>query len=85
MDFISQELKHHKEKMAQQFKMNKPLVMEGARFLFSFYFDEEVGQNNHTKYFFRGLARPKKWLEFVLEMGNYYDMQKKPRWTTKVP
>ena len=72
MDSMRQEIKCEKEEKAQQDKMIKLLMMQGARPSSS---TKKLAKVNMPSTFF-GLGTARKVKEFLFEMDNYYDVQK---------
>ena len=72
MDSMRQEIKRGKEERASQDKMIKLLMLLGTRPSSS---TKKLAKVNIPSTFFR-LGRARKVKEFLLEMDNYYDVQK---------
>jgi hypothetical protein len=72
MDIVNQELKHGKDKRARQDKMIELLMMQRARPSSS---TKKLAKVNMPTTF-SGLGKARKVKEFLLEMDNYYDVQR---------
>ena len=72
MDSMRQEIKRGKEERARQDKMIELLMMQGARPSSS---TKKLAKVNMPSTF-SGLGKARKVKEFLLEMDNYYDVQK---------
>ena len=72
MDSVNQELKRGKEERARQDKMIELLMMQGARPSSS---TKKLAKVNMPSTF-SGLGKARKVKEFLLEMDNYYDVQR---------
>jgi hypothetical protein len=72
MDSVNQELKRVKDERARQDKMIELLMMQGARPSSS---TKKLAKVNMPSTF-SGLGNAKKVKEFLLEMDNYYDVQR---------
>jgi hypothetical protein len=72
MDSMNQELKRDKDERACQNKMIELLMMQGARPSSS---TKKLAKVNMPSTF-SGLGKARKVKEFLLEMDNYYDVQR---------
>src|ERR1700738_1744885 len=72
MDSVNQELKRGKEERARQDKMIELLMMQGTRPSSS---TKKLAKVNMPSTF-SGLGKARKVKEFLLEMDNYYDVQR---------
>ena len=72
MDSMRQEIKCGKEERARQDKMIELLMMQGARPSSA---TKKLAKANMPSTF-SGLGKARKVKEFLLEMDNYYDVQK---------
>ena len=80
MDNVNQELKRTKEKSARQERLIEHLLMQGSKPSSS---TKKLAKVNMPSTF-SGLGKARKVKEFLLEMDNYYDVQK-PDEDDKVP